>query len=177
MRNPLHDIIAAIQTVLESTRYQLWFLALTGLLVAAYVFLPVWLTPGNTLAFQLSLFTPANYLLFLFLSATTALLILMQVFVFVRSQKARAGAVGQGGVGVASALFAGMLATAACSSCIAAVIGFLGAGSVFFVIGHQWYFVYGGIALVLIGLYWSARRVQGYCEDCEVDVIPNPSKN
>jgi len=173
MRNPLHGIIAGIRTVLGSARYRLWFSALTILLVAAYIFLPVWLTPGNTLAFQLSLFTARDYLLFLFLSASTALLILMQVFVFVRSRKGRAGAVGQGGVGVASALFAGLLATAACSSCIAAVIGFLGAGSVFFVIGHQWYFVYGGIALVLVGLYFSARRVAGYCEDCEVSTIPS----
>ncbi|MDE1854647.1 MAG: hypothetical protein KGI38_13060, partial [Thaumarchaeota archaeon] len=73
--------------MLKSTRYKLWFLALTGLLIAAYLFLPVWLTPGNTLTFQLGLFTPRDYLLFLFLSASTALLMLMQVFVFVRSRK------------------------------------------------------------------------------------------
>ncbi|MDE2078919.1 MAG: hypothetical protein KGI73_00880 [Patescibacteria group bacterium] len=176
MKNPLLLIVLATQTVLKSTRYKLWFLALTALLIAAYLFLPVWLTPGNTLAFQLGLFTTRDYLLFLFLSASTALLMLMQVFVFVRSRRARIGAVGQGSVGLASALFAGLLATAACSSCIAAVIGFLGAGSVFFVVGHQWYFVYGGIALVLVGLYFSARRVQVYCEDCEVrTVAPNQS--
>lgn len=175
MTNPVTDIVSASKTILTSRRYRLWFVALTAAFVIFYIVLPVWLTPGNALVFQLSLFTPRDYLLFLFLSALTALLILMQVFLFVRSRKARVSAVGQGGVGVFSALFAGLLATAACSSCIAAVIGFLGAGSVFFVIGHQWYFVYGGIALVLIGLYWSARRVRGYCADCEVP--PPLSKN
>jgi len=73
---------------------------------------------------------------------------------------------------VSSALFGGLLATAACSSCIVAAFGFLGAGSTFFIIENQPDFVYGAIALVLIGLYFSARRVQRYCESCDVLRLP-----
>lgn len=176
MRNPFTLIFSASKIVLENKSYKLWFFGLTAIFIAAYLLLPVWLTPGNTLAFQLSIFTPRDYLLFLFLSAVTALLILMQVFLFVRSRKGRASAVGRGGIGIFSALFAGLLATAACSSCILAVFGFLGAGSIFFTLGHQPYFVYGGILLVLVGLYFSARRVQGYCESCEVKTFSNTNK-
>jgi len=175
MRNPFTLIFSASKTVLKDRSYKLWFVGLTAIFIAAYILLPVLFTPGNTLAFQLSLFALHDYLLFLFLSSVTALLILMQAFIFVRSKRGRANAVGQGGIGVFSALFAGLLATAACSSCILAVFGFLGAGSIFFTLGHQPYFVYGGILLVLIGLYFSARRVQGYCESCEVGAPP--SKN
>jgi len=176
MKNPVTTIYFALRRVLEKKNYKLWFSGLSALFIAVYIVLPVWLTPGNTLTFQLSLFTPRDYLLFLFLSVVTALLILMQVFLFVRSRRGRASAVGRGGIGIFSALFAGLLATAACSSCILAVFGFLGAGSIFFTLGHQTYFVYGGILLVLIGLYFSARRVQGYCESCEVKTFSNTNK-
>jgi len=171
MKNPFTLIFSASKSVLGNKSYKLWFLGLTAIFIVAYILFPVWLTPGNTLAFQLSLFTPRDYLLFLFLSAVTALLILMQVFLFIRSKRGRASAVGRGSIGIFSALFAGLLATAACSSCILAVFGFLGAGSIFFTLGHQPYFVYGGILLVLVGLYFSARRVQGYCKDCEVPIV------
>lgn len=175
MRNPLATFFSASKTVLKDRSYKLWFFGLTAIFIAAYLFLPIWLTPGNTLSFQLSLLRPSDYILFFVLSAVTALLILMQAFLFLRSKKGRAGAVGQGGVGAFSALFGGLLATAACSSCIAAILGFLGAGSIFFVLENQPYFVYGAIALVLLGLYFSARRVQGYCESCEAPTPP--SKN
>ena len=175
MRNPFTLIFSASKSVLENKSYKLWFFGLTAIFIAAYLLLPIWLTPGNTLSFQLSLLRPSDYILFFVLSAVTALLILMQAFIFLRSKKGRAGAVGQGGVGAFSALFGGLLATAACSSCIAAILGFLGAGSIFFILENQPYFVYGAIALVLLGLYFSARRVQGYCEDCEV--LTPPSKN
>lgn len=175
MRNSFTLIFSASKSVLESRNYRLWFLGLTTIFIAAYLLLPIWLTPGNTLSFQLSLLRPSDYILFFVLSAVTALLVLMQAFLFLRSKKGRAGAVGQGGVGAFSALFGGLLATAACSSCIAAVLGFLGAGSIFFILENQPYFVYGAIALVLLGLYFSARRVQGYCEDCKAPTPP--SKN
>jgi len=175
MKNPLTTFFSASKNVLGNKRYKLWFFGLTVILIAAYLLLPIWLTPGNTLSFQLSLLRPSDYILFFVLSAVTALLVLMQAFLFLRSKKGRTGAVGQGSVGVFSALFGGLLATAACSSCIAAILGFLGAGSIFFILENQPYFVYGAIALVLLGLYFSAWRVQGYCEDCEVGAPP--SKN
>ncbi|MBI4130290.1 hypothetical protein HY468_03175, partial [Candidatus Roizmanbacteria bacterium] len=101
----------------------------------------------------------------LILSMVTALLLLMQVFLF-GSKKKRVETAGQGGVGIFSALFGGLLATAACSACVAAILGFLGAGSVFFVLENQAIFVIGAIALVIVSLYFSSRRVQGYCKEC-----------
>lgn len=175
MKNPITTIYFATAKVLEKKNYKIWFFALTAIFIAAYILLPVWLTPGNTLSFQISLLRPRDYILFLILSAVTALLILMQAFLFLRSKKGRAGAVGQGGVGTFSALFGGLLATAACSSCIAALLGFLGAGSIFFILQNQPYIVAIAIALVLVGLYFSARRVRGYCESCEAPTPP--SKN
>lgn len=166
MKDILAIIILASKAVLKGRVYKVWFAMLMGALIVAYVFIPVWRIPGNSLSFRLSLFRPRDYFLFLLLSATTSLLVLMQAYLFLNSKRDRVLAVGQGSVGALSALFGGLLATAGCSSCIAVLIGFLGSGGVFFVIENQPYVVAGAIALVLLGLYFSARRVLEYCKDC-----------
>jgi len=164
--NPFVTIYHALNTVLTKKYYKLWFVLFTLIFIFAYVFIPVWLTPGNSLSFQLSIFKIKDYILFVLLSMVTALLLLMQIFLF-KVKKQYTQTVSQGGVGVFSALFAGLLATAACSSCIAAVLGFLGAGSVFFVLENQPYVVFIAIILVVISLYFSSKRVLGYCKDCD----------
>lgn len=162
-------ILTAIRTVLGTDRgYRAWLLPLTLLVYAAYVFLPVWLIPGNSLRFQLQLFRVQDHLLFAGLGLGTALLVLMQVFLFRRTRgTGKIAAVGRGGVGVWSAIFGGLLATAACSSCIAAFLGFLGAGSTLFIVRHRTPVVLLAFAVVLIALFATARRIQGYCEECE----------
>jgi len=164
--NPLATIFTASKTVLEKNTYKYWFILLSVAFFSAYIYIPIRLTPGNTLSFQLSLLKSKDFILFFILSTVTALLLLMQVFLF-QSKRQRVQAVGQGGVGVFSALFAGLLATAACSSCIAAILGFLGAGSIFFVLENQSYVVLGALVLVVVSLYFSSRRVLGYCLDCD----------
>ncbi|PJE61645.1 hypothetical protein COU87_03610, partial [Candidatus Roizmanbacteria bacterium CG10_big_fil_rev_8_21_14_0_10_39_12] len=94
-RNPLKTIISAVMATLEKKRYKVWFVVLTGFFIATYVLIPVWLTPGNSLSFQLSLLKPKDYVMFVILSALTALLLLMQVYLF-RSKTRRAGSIGQG---------------------------------------------------------------------------------
>ena len=170
-KNPLRQLIVATKTVLTQGRsYQVWFLVLMVVVYAIYILLPVWLIAGNSIAFQLSILTIRDYILFTFLSVAIALLITMQAFLFMQSKKSqeKVSAIGQGSIGASSALFGGLLATAACSSCIAVILGFLGAGSVFFVLENQLYVVIGAFMLVLVGLYFTIRRVNGYCENCEV---------
>jgi len=169
--NPLTLILAATKEVWQfSGRLRVWFAVVTVVLFSAYILLPVWLTVGNTVAFQLSLLRLKDYALFASLSLVTALLVVMQLYIVQRSRerKRMAVAVGSGGVGIYSALLSGLMATAACLSCVAALLGFLGAGTVLFIIVNRWYFIAGAIAVVMISLYFSARRVLGVCEDCEV---------
>lgn len=168
--SPLKTMLTAAKAVLQERRYGAWLVVLTILFIAAYIFIPVWLTPGNSISFQLQLLGVKDYVLFVVLSFAAALLVVMQTYI-VRRSRARnsvAAAVGSGGAGVYSALFGGLLATAACSSCVAVLLGFLGAGGVLFVVNYRWYFIAGAIALVLVALYFTARRVNGLCEDCEV---------
>lgn len=173
MRSIPIDMWKATRLVLGTPRYMTSLGGLTVLLFAAYVFLPVWLTPSNDLSFQLSVLLPRDHALFAALSVITALLILMQTYVQIRVRRRRTAitAVGSGGVSVASAMFGGLLATTACTACIAALLGFLGAGSVFFVLEHQTIIVTVALVLVAVGLVFSARRVMGYCDSCEVNPL------
>jgi len=176
-KNPLTQILSAMNIVYTQGRnYRIWFVVLSVVFFMVYMFLPVWLTVGNTIAFQLSILRIQDYMLFGILSLAIALLTVMQAYLFIQSKKRRGkiGAIGQGGVGVSSALFGGLLATAACSSCIAVILGFLGAGSVFFVLENQMYVVVGALALVLAGLYFTIRQVNNNCLKCEA--LPDEDK-
>lgn len=168
--NPIAPAVTAVRVVLSAgRRYTIGAVILTLVLYLAYLLLPVWLTPGNDLAFQLTILRFSDHLLFLALSAVTAALIVMQAYLFIRTRGAeRASAVGRGGVGTASALFAGLLASAACFSCIATLLGFLGSGSALFIVEQRRYFVLGALALVLVALYLTARGINGYCERCGI---------
>lgn len=161
-------IINATKEIFAQSRYRSWFVVLSVLIFALYILLPVWLIPGNDPLFQLSILRLQDFILFAILSFMTALLILMQIFLTQRSKKERAGAIGRGSVGVSSSLFGGLLATAACPGCITTLLGFLGAGSVFFVIENQLYFLVGAIVLTIAAIYFTARRVGKYCPSCEV---------
>lgn len=157
----------AVKTVFKKTRYKLSFLALSLVFFSLYVLIPVWLTPGNSIDFQLSLFSFTDYLLLAILSISASFFTLSQLFLLFQSKRRSIVDLGQGGVGLISALFGGLLATAACSSCIAVILGFLGIGGVFFVLENQRYIVVLSIGLVIIGLYFTAKRLVGVCRDCQ----------
>lgn len=165
-------VFAAARTILLSGRGMRWaFVLLALLFYLLYLVLPVLLIPGNYLGLQLQILRLSDHVQFVFLAVVTALLILMQVYLLRRTRRAeQAAAVGRGGVGVWSAIFGGLLASAACSSCIAAILGFLGAGSVFFIVDHRSYFVASSFAVVVVALLLTARRIQGYCERCGVPI-------
>lgn len=170
MSNPFSEIQNAYQDLMKHRAYRRALPLIALAVFAAFVLMPALLIPYNTIAFQLQILKLKDYLIFALLSMATALLILMQVFLFRRSRsaKARAVAVGGGSVGAYSAIMGGFLATAACSSCIAGLLGFLGAGSVFFVAKNSGWFALGALAIMAVALYSTAKQFNGYCGSCEV---------
>lgn len=169
MSSVLFQVRLVLKTLFATKKYRIWFLILSSVLFSSYLLLPVWLTPGNSFAFQMSLFVPKDFVMFGLLAPITSLLILMQVFLFwrIRQQKDRLAAVGRGGVGTYSAIFGGLLSSAACTSCIAAFVGVLGSGPLFFVLENRDAVVVVALALVVLGIVLSFRRMSGYCKECE----------
>ena len=171
MNNPLKELITASKEVLKTNRSKSVFVYLTLIIFLVFAFLPAFLIPGNDLRFQASLLRTRDFLTIIPISAATALMIQMQIYLFkkTKTMQARAKVIGSGGVGTYSAVFGGLLATAACSSCIAAFFGFLGAGSVLFIVSNNVWFIVGALTLMLGSLHLASVRVNGHCAVCEIE--------
>ena len=165
MSNPVKIIYKASIKVLHNKKYFKWFVISSILFLILFLLLPVFLTPGNSLSFQLTeVFTPLNYVLMIFLSLLIGLMISMQFYV--NNIKRSLKGTGKGIVGGFSGFVAGIFGTAACSSCIAAIFGFLGLSTVFFLIQYQWYIVGGSILLILISIYLLSNNIEKNYEVC-----------
>lgn len=71
-------------------------------------------------------------------------------------------------MGIVAGIFAAVVGTASCLSCLVALLGLvgLGVGSALFILKNQSYFLLGAIALMLISLYFAARKVDRVCNSC-----------
>ncbi len=166
----LQTIYSAIKTVLTSWKYKVTFAILVVVFVIAYISLPVLLIPGNTVAFQLGLYTINNFAVFLFISVITSLLVLLQFFSLHKSYKEKqniGNTVTHGGVGIFSGVFGGLFASITCVPCAIGYIGISGSlGSVLLISQYQPYFIAAAGAVVLFSVYQVSRTVMGYCKSC-----------
>ena len=165
----LSMILSATKTVLSKWTYNIAFVILIVLFVALYISIPVITIPGNTLIFQLSLYTFVDYSIFISISVLTSLLVLMQVFSFINSRKYNMRSIGHGSVGVFSGILSGMFASITCVPCAIGFLGIFGsAGSALIISKYQYYFIMIAIIFVLLGIYYASRRVMGYCKECNI---------
>lgn len=163
--------IRALRETLKTRACILWFVVLVIATFGLIAYLPVRLIPGNDLAFQLKLFTARDFVLFGALAVLNALLIMMQVHIARERHrvKARLGVAGAGSVGgLFAAATASLFGAASCASCVAAVFGFLGLGNVLFLLDHRGWVVGITLALLVVAIYFSARRINNKCASCKV---------
>ena len=167
----MKQVFIASKTVLSKKFYLLGFLTLIPLTFFLFVMIPVWTIPGNSLDFQLGIFSERDYILLSILLFLTSLFLTMQVFIFRNSisAKDKTTAAVKGGVGGYTAVVGSVFATAACSSCLFALFGFLGFGTLFFLLEHQWYILTGAMLLLVVYLYFASKKVNGICDVCFVD--------
>jgi|GEM_PF-1867099 len=136
----------------------LWFLFIT---------IPVFSIPSNTYAFQLSLYTVKDYVILSFLALVGSLFFLTQVYSFKKSRaQKKAGIALSGSVGGISGFFASIFGVASCPMCVASLFGFLGLGTVGFLVNYQWIIFAVSAFLVIVSLYFTARRVHTVCDSC-----------
>lgn len=153
-------VIDASKKILSRKNYLIAFVGLIVLLFGIFVLIPVFFVPGNSLLFQLSIFTSRDYVLLTVLSLLTSLLIVMQVYSYKQS---KINSLGKTTVGAGSSFIAALFGTASCSSCVAAVFGFLGVGTVFFLLKYKWPIIGASISLMLISLYLVSLKIDEVC--------------
>lgn len=169
MRNPVKETINALRVVLVSKQSRKHFTFLTLAAFITFILIPVFTIPGNDLRFYLTILRPIDYTIYALLSLVIAAVIMTQVYLFKQSSdhKKRLASTVSGGVGTSSAVLGGLLATAACSSCIAGLLGFLGAGSVLFIAQNNVAVAVVALFISIFSLYMSSRKVNGHCRSCE----------
>jgi len=161
-------MLLGIKAVFREPLYRFIIIALIPTLLVAFIFIPTLTIPGNTFAFQLSLYAPQDYVLLVLLATMGALLIAMNVYSYKKTKttKERLGATSKGGIGGFLGAFASIFGSASCPMCVASLFGFLGLGAVGFLVQYQWWIFIGSALLVLVSLYFAARKVAGICDEC-----------
>ncbi len=151
--------------VLGDTRYLTAFLFLIGFFVWLFLYIPVKNIPGNDFAFQLSIMSPKDFILLITLSSLTALSMVMNGYILKRqfSLRSSAGLIGQGGLGSFAGVIGSIFGTASCASCAVSLFGFLGVGSVFFLLQYRQVITIVAILLLIFSLYFTSKSVLGIC--------------
>jgi len=166
MKNFLTTFWFGVKEPFKSSNHATLFVVALLLMFALFVLIPVWTVAGNTLAYQLRIFTPRDYAVLVLLSGLSALFITMQAYAMkLRKKVAGLGGTVGGGLG---ALFAGIAGTAFCASCLAPLFAFfgIGFGGVIFVLNYRWYFIVAITMLMLIAIYLTARKIHKVCISC-----------
>lgn len=163
MKNPIATISEATKEVLRSGKYLRLFGVIFLALVTIIILIPTLTIPENDLLFQLSIFTVKDWFLTVLLSILVGLMITLQVYSY---RKQRSLHIGNSIAGSSSGIIASLFGTAGCSSCLAGIFGFLGAGNVFFLLEYQAYVVAVSMVLILASLYFAARKINcnGACK-------------
>lgn len=166
----LQQMHLAIKKVLRERNYFLIFAVATIIFLGFFILVPLVTIPGNNLKFQLGIFRSKDYLLMIFLAVLAGLNISLQVYSLKMGRgerKLTQSALERTSSGIFT-IFGAVAGTAACASCLASLFGLigLGTGSVFFVLKNQPYFLFGAIALMLISLFFAARKVNVICNSC-----------
>ncbi|MBI2674750.1 MAG: hypothetical protein HYX22_03390 [Candidatus Yanofskybacteria bacterium] len=166
----LQQIHSAARQMLGEQKHVVIVLLFALFFFGLFVFIPVVTTPGNTLAFQLSIFRIQDYFLMICLALLVGLNFSMNIYarrkqsqsVNISKSAASGTAAGFGGA------FGAIVGTATCASCLASLFGVvgLGIGSVAFVLKYQTFFLLGSIALVIISVYFTARKINKVCNSC-----------
>lgn len=139
------------------------------LFFALYLLTPVWLVPGTTLSYEISHLTLLSMVLLVGLALMTGLLLSLEVFSFRRSRSAGLTSAGEGSIGLVASLTGGILAAASCGCGTGILLGVIGlGGGAIFIAEHQILVVSFMLAVVAVGLYFSARRAAGICATCHI---------
>jgi hypothetical protein len=151
------------QSLVQRRSNILYFFLSSLVIFALFVLIPVWTTPGNDIAFQLTLFKPSAYVLMISLSIMNGMLLTIQRELRIRRVGRFGAKQGAAGAGIVSS---SVLATVGCAACYSSLLSLFGLGGSVFIVSHKWWFAAAAVSLSLYALYHNARTLTGACERC-----------
>jgi len=164
--NQIQIVIVAVKSVFKRKRFFIYFIFLALLSLWLFIYIPVKQIPGNTFAFQTSIFTSKDWFLLIVLSILTSTTLVMNIFAVGNDLKNMkyGSTLGRGSVGILSGIAGSIFGpTATCAACVGTIFGFLGVGGIFLLLKYRQAIVVLSISIMLFTLYYTSKRVLGIC--------------
>ena len=166
----MKTIFEAIKLTLNtSKRCKVIFPILFIVFFSLFLYAPT-ISSGLSLKQQVSYFGIKGILLLLLFSFLSALSSTMFLYSSFFMKKPAVKEASSATLGILSGLLSAILATASCSYCLIAFLGFLGSSGVFFVFENKNKFMILSIILLLTSLYFLSKRVVEGCPTCKVEL-------
>lgn len=145
------------------------FFLITIISFSVFLYLPIKTVPGNDLIFQLSILSFKDLVLFIILSLLVGLSFVLQIALWKKKRGLKTTVKGVSSIGLSSfgGVIASVFGTATCASCLTALFGFLGIGTIFSLIEYRSYIMIGAIALITFSIYLTSRQLKKGCKSCE----------
>lgn len=177
LKYPLDSYYSDVLKELFKKRgYYIIFCISSLIMLILYVFIPIYITPGNDLAFFIKITPWWGFLILICLSFLMGLLITMQFYILKNLKKISFKESGSGFMAWFSSIISGLFSSATCATCISFLFAFLGTGGILFLLKYRWYISGFGFVLVLISIHLSIKRIQNHCESCKIK-IKRPKKS
>lgn len=157
-------LISTAKEVLQKKSYAFSFPILTVFLFIILFSLPIIIAPTITFSYQISLFTFVNYLLLFMVSVLLSLSILFNIYSYKKTKKLQSGKAALSG---SSGLLAAIFGTATCPSCLAVLFGFLGTGTLVFLVKYNVYISLLASLFILSSLFLTSKKIQELCINCQ----------
>ena len=158
----LQPTLNAVSLTLKSRKYLGIAIAFSIFMMFIAILIPTILIPGNSIDYQISLFTWDSALLTILFSVLFGISMGMHSYAShirkLRNSAAIGERVGTGFFSITGTLFASKL----CPMCLSAIFSFvgLGASAVFFVLSFRFPILIASIVLVLISIYFAGKRIE-----------------
>ncbi len=162
MKKSLTILTSSLAKTYATRRDILVGIALAFAAFALFVLVPVWTTPGNDVAFQLSLLTPATIGAMVILAVTNAVLVSMHLHL----RRSKANVAARETVGGLALLGSSVIATLGCASCYSSLLSAFGLGGVIFLGKYGGYVSAVVVAISFYAVWMTAKRIDGTCTRC-----------
>lgn len=171
----VRSVLIAIKKTLSDRRYLAVCILIAAVVFSVLFAIQVKTVPGNDSRLQIAVFGWKDWAVLTAIAVLNALFVTIEIYAFnLKRLVAQAGGLGAGlitgGVGTSSGIVASIFGTASCSLCVSAILGFLGANSVVFLVNNRGYIVAGTLVLLVLSLYLSSKRFDKTCEQCRIDL-------
>lgn len=169
MRNQAVIVKEAFKLVFKKRTYMLGTVITAFIVFSIVIIVPVLTVPGNDLAFQLSIMPLQDFFVIGLLGILTGISIMLNVFLFHREKKGKMKKTGVMTITSGFGVMSSFLGSVTCIACASTILGFLGLGTVTFLLAYRLQLVLLTSLFILLSIYFTSRKVLNFCDVCNIN--------